>query len=655
MTTLSAARFFSEAFTWLANLSSKLPRIDFKTFFIVVVALVVGVGAVVGLTYFGSYRFKLRAASKKIIQHLNKERSIDDDNVKDFTEQCFSQKAPAALSDSWKLYLGVRFGYPSDIVSERTVYDDVVKRVREVRANVFVAIALVLIAVFAFWGYGVLDGNDMGVIFCTGLALTGVIYLLLIIFNRMLSKSCLEVFNYMQIELDAKVDLQVDKSYATDSSPLADLAAIVDEIIARNTAKDVGFGLEDGEETPIEKLIASAAPAQNAKELSGEYGDDGFDGDEFDDLDDGGQEDDNTENRTDGEGNEDKAPEDITEDNVSEDTSNDNAQDGANESDVNEENSDENAPADQNEQNEENPKTDGGAESGDIKENINVEKTVSGAPSNPEEDVSDENKSEDGTDESSEGDTQTENISENSETEENKKEEAEDVKQSQSEERAAKRISEEQSVSAEDSAEQRDSADNVSEESAEQENDAGQGDETEAQGEENDVGDVSDDARESGEEDKIEEPAGEEVRAEADNDNKEPQTDDTESNTEDEKTSEVNAVSDAENENSAEDEAAEEKTVTEDEENPAEQKRVETVKVVDYSDDDSNVYVRPAKLVKLPKLVDYVLASDPTHGMLISISTLLLSARDKFENSREDLMIVDDCIGKLIVALQNAR
>ncbi len=257
MVTLSATDFFSKAFTWLADISAKLPKIDFKTYFIVVISLLIGIGVITALTFFGSYRFKLTAACKKIIRYLSDVEFIDDDNVSDFTSQCFSAKAPSILRDCWVQYLGVRFGYPSDIVSEHNVYDKEVKRVREIRANVFIAIALLIIAVFSFWGYGTLEGRDMGVIFCASLALAGIIYLVLVIINRSLSKVCLDTLSAMQEDLDAKVILQVEKSFATDSSPLAELSAIVDEIVARNTAKDIGFDFGESE-TPIELLIAQS-------------------------------------------------------------------------------------------------------------------------------------------------------------------------------------------------------------------------------------------------------------------------------------------------------------------------------------------------------------------------------------------------------------
>jgi len=262
---LLAATFFSEAFDWLAKVSSKLPQIDYKTYFIVVIAAIILTGLIVGLTFFGSYRFKLTKACKRIIKYLSKVDSIDDDNVSDFTAQCFSAKAPSALRDSWIQYLGVRFGYPSDIVSESSIFDKTEKKLREIRANIFIAIALVLVAIFAFWGYGTLDGKDMGVIFLASLALSAVIYLVLVILNKLMSKVCLDRLNVMQEDLDAKVNLQIEKSYATDSSPLAELAAMVDVIIARNTAKDVGFEEKETDEdelTPIDILISEAEVKQ---------------------------------------------------------------------------------------------------------------------------------------------------------------------------------------------------------------------------------------------------------------------------------------------------------------------------------------------------------------------------------------------------------
>ncbi len=258
---------FKKVFEWLANLSSKLPEIDLKTYFIVVVAVVAGIGVIIGLTFFGSRAFKLKKACKKIVKYLSHVDAIDDDNLADFVNQCFSVKAPQSLRDSWVEYLNVRFGFPSEIVSQQNVLDKEIKKVKDVRANIFVGIALILVALFAFWGFGTLDAISMSVIHCLGLLIAGVGYLVLVILNRSQIKKTSEAFALMQEELDVKVYLQVEKNYATDSSPLNELAAMVDEIVARNTSKIVEITdelnqedlttLEEGEHTtPIESLIA---------------------------------------------------------------------------------------------------------------------------------------------------------------------------------------------------------------------------------------------------------------------------------------------------------------------------------------------------------------------------------------------------------------
>ncbi len=231
--------FFSKAFTWFAGLSQKLPQIDHKTFFIVVLAAIIGTAVIVALTLLGSNCRKIKIASKRIIKYLADKDSVDDDNVGDFTTHCFSSKAPQSMRDAWVQFLGIRFGYPSEIVSEQNVFDKEVKRHHDVRANVFVLIALALVAAFAFWGFGSLESNEMGVIHCLGLLLCGILYFVLVMLERRQYKRSLEAFNNMQEDLDAKVNLQVERNFAVDSSPITQISAILDEIVARNTSKYV--------------------------------------------------------------------------------------------------------------------------------------------------------------------------------------------------------------------------------------------------------------------------------------------------------------------------------------------------------------------------------------------------------------------------------
>lgn len=259
--------FFEKAFTWLAGLSTKLPVIDFKMYFIIALAAIALVWVITALTLLSSRSKKLIRACKKIQKHLSTVDAIDDENVSEFTAACFGSKAPQALRDAWMQYLGVRFGYPSEIVSESAVYDKLVKKHKDVRSGVYLTISLILLAVFAFWGYGTLDSVDMGVVHCAGLLLIAITYLLLVLFYRSQVKKGLKAFENMQDDLDAKVNLQVESNYATDSSPLTELNALVEEIIARNTAKVVDVdGEEDNAPTPIEELIEQTPEADNVEE-----------------------------------------------------------------------------------------------------------------------------------------------------------------------------------------------------------------------------------------------------------------------------------------------------------------------------------------------------------------------------------------------------
>lgn len=260
-------KFFEKAFTWLAGLSTKLPVIDFKMYFIIALAVIAVVWVIIALTLLSSRSKKLIRACKKIQKHLSTVDAIDDENVSEFTAACFGSKAPQALRDAWMQYLGVRFGYPSEIVSESAVYDKLVKKHKDVRSGVYLAISLILLAAFAFWGYGTLDSVDMGVVHGAGLLLIAITYLLLVLFYRGQVRKGLKAFENMQDDLDAKVNLQVESNYATDSSPLTELNALVEEIIARNTAKVVDVDGEDGNApTPIEELIEQTPEENNVEE-----------------------------------------------------------------------------------------------------------------------------------------------------------------------------------------------------------------------------------------------------------------------------------------------------------------------------------------------------------------------------------------------------
>lgn len=543
--------FFEKAFNWLAELSSKMPAIDFKTYFIVVVAVIVGIGVIVALTYFGSRARKLIGASKKIEKYLANVDQVDDDNVSDFTAHCFSSKAPQPLRDSWVQYLGVRFGYPSDVVSDGNVYEKVVKKNKDYRSGIYLAIALLVLGFFAFWGFGTLTANEMGVIHFVGLVAIAVVFLVLVIINRKQSKKCLEVFEDMQEDLDAKVNLQVESNYATDSSPLAELSGMVEEIIARNTAKAVDAEQEYAlEQTPIEALIEEKTEEEKSAQIEEESADETLD-----------------------------------------------EEDGTVEQTIDELIASEPQGADE--------------------EPVQVEEQAD----EQTDEVADEEPVED-----------TDETVEEEPVQDEETEETEEVEEPVIDEQVEEEPVAEESV--EEPAEESEPVEDTETEAVEET--------------------VEEPEEQESEESPVEE-STEEVK-EQETESVDEATDDSESTQEE--IAEDEDVEPAETEDPVDDvenEDAEETDENEDgEETQAEDEEPEVVYVVD-GDEDDDEHVKPAKLVKLPNLVDYMLSKNMPRAMKIQIATMLIGTYKKFENSKEDRKIVVGCLSKVMRDLQENK
>lgn len=546
--------FFEKAFNWLADVSSKLPKIDFQIFFIVTVAVLFGLGIVFAFTYLGSKVFKLIKASKKIQKYLEGVDTVDDDNVSDFTAHCFSSKAPQALRDSWVQYLGVRFGYPSDIVSDKNVYDKTVKKNKDYRAGIYLCVSLVLLAIFAFWGYGTLDKTGIGTAQFIGLAVIGLMYLFLILINRAQNKRCLEAFDAMQEDLDAKVNLQVEKNYATDSSPLSELAGMVEEIIARNTSKAIDVDDEQEtvqEPTPIEALIEQEEQSESvAEETPVEE----------------------TENEVEAEEAQKLEPAEETEEAIE-------------------------------------PQTEEVEETEPIREEESVEESAEAEEAQEEraEENVEEQPLEEVVEEEQPLDEEQETLEE---TQEQPVEETEEVQEDETatEDVQEGPVEEDKDATEEESDENQDIAEQLVEEPVEE-------------------------TQETEEADEQVEEASEE-------------SDEEQAPTDEEST---DGVEEAEEAEESEDEAEEDETANE--EGESEENEPEVVYVVDGEEEDDEV-VKPAKLVKLPNLVDYMLSKNMPKAMKIQIAGMLIGTYKKFENSKEDRKIVVQCLTKVMRDLQ---
>ncbi len=109
---------------------------------------------------------------------------------------------------------------------------------------------------------------------------------------------------------------------------------------------------------------------------------------------------------------------------------------------------------------------------------------------------------------------------------------------------------------------------------------------------------------------------------------------------------------DAQSESETDDAAQDEEQVVEDEQN-AEEKSDEddVVYVVDGPSEDDDELVKPAKLVKLPNLVDYMLSQNMSKQMKMNIATLLLSTYNKYKDVPAEKKIVIQCMAKVMRSL----
>lgn len=613
--------FFKKAFAWLAEVSQKLPKVDTNLFFIVVLAVIAGLGVVIAFTLLGSRARKLFLSSRKIRKYLANVDAVDDDNVSDFTAHCFSKKTPQALRDAWVQYLGVRFGYPSDIVSDSAVYDKLVKKNNDVRSGVFLGVSLVLLALFSFWGYGILSAPEMGTVHLVALLLIGALYLVLVILCRKQNQRCFETFEAMQEDLDAKVNLQIESNYATDSSPLQELNSMVEEIIARNTAKAVDIDDDNGQ-TPIEALIEQKMLEQ-------------------DELDEIQQDDEDSSAQTEEQVLE--PVEEATQDEQDEQDSDE--QIGINDILQEQEASDE-------EQNVEESAQDISDETVESEEKENAEETDAQSEQAANESLEevpteDEDTTEEVSDEEIhieddnqiEEEPQAEDVAEEPQTED-------DVEESQDEQGyvEAQESSGESDEQIEEQQEEVEDEQNVKDENQEQNDFESEDESTEDEEsvEENPQADESDDNLEQEQSEEVveEEENSEEVASE--------QEQDEEDNSEQEET-----FDDEEREDEVGEET-EESEVNEDHEEPDAEKEPEVVYVVD-GDEDEEEHVKPAKLVKLPNLVDYMLSKNMPKAMKIQIATMLIGTYNKFKDSKEDRKIVVQCLTKVMRDLQNNK
>lgn len=97
-----------------------------------------------------------------------------------------------------------------------------------------------------------------------------------------------------------------------------------------------------------------------------------------------------------------------------------------------------------------------------------------------------------------------------------------------------------------------------------------------------------------------------------------------------------------------EDEQVEEEPAVE--QGATDEQQEEVVYVVDGPEEDDEI-VKPAKLVKLPNLVDYMLSLNMSKQMKMNVAMLLLAAYKKYKDIPEERKIIVKCMTKIMQAL----
>lgn len=98
----------------------------------------------------------------------------------------------------------------------------------------------------------------------------------------------------------------------------------------------------------------------------------------------------------------------------------------------------------------------------------------------------------------------------------------------------------------------------------------------------------------------------------------------------------------------SEDEQVEEESAVE--QGATDEQQEEVVYVVDGPEEDDEI-VKPAKLVKLPNLVDYMLSLNMSKQMKMNVAMLLLSAYKKYKDIPEERKIIVKCMAKIMQVL----
>ncbi|MDD4839391.1 MAG: hypothetical protein PHE93_01800 [Clostridia bacterium] len=261
----------------ISNFSGNFPAIDTSLLYAILLSAIAFLAVVCGLIFLSTGCYKMQKWSKKIIKYLAMIPSISEENEAYFTKECFGSKCPKNLKESWQSFLNVRFGYPSEIVSENKVFETE-RKFSSYPMFLFGTLSLIVIVVIGIMLTSAVALNTLFVGMLIAFAFAVCLEIVLYFAYRFQQKVALTAFRDMQDELDAKILLQNMKEFVADTAGLSEIANELEKIIAKIERVKIPDNYEDlvgdeveaelvfeAEEIPQSQLKAEEIPQSQLK------------------------------------------------------------------------------------------------------------------------------------------------------------------------------------------------------------------------------------------------------------------------------------------------------------------------------------------------------------------------------------------------------
>lgn len=238
------------------HMGKDFPPVEKATLYGVLLGLAIGLGILfVIVSFAGSPYLRLIKQCKKISKSLALVPAVKEDNLEFFTNECFGKKCPRELSNSWKSFLKIKYGYPSEVLTKSAVLPHSIS-FGAVMALLYVIFSFIIETIIGINLVAITSAKEMA----TGLFLT-TLFVLIFAGIMLLEMMLMQFFANkivvkMQDDLDRKVLIQNLKPYVADTEGLTDIANELENMA-------MGYAQKDNQtnemfEEPIEENVFDA-------------------------------------------------------------------------------------------------------------------------------------------------------------------------------------------------------------------------------------------------------------------------------------------------------------------------------------------------------------------------------------------------------------